>query len=1196
MKCPKCQRDNRDDAKFCDECGHPLKTPAPSSPIDFNKPHSYTPKFLADKILTTRSAMEGERKRVTVLFADVAGFTSMSEKLDPEQIHQIMDGCFKILMDEIHNHQGTINQFTGDGVMALFGAPVAIENHAQNACQAALSIQSAIKNYSKDLKSKFGFDFKMRIGLNSGPVIVGSIGDDLRMDYTAIGDTVNLASRMESMAEPGTVFVSSETNKRVSQQFIFNPLGKTDVKGKENALDVYVLIKEKIDRPRLGLERQIFSEMIGRDQELNKLELQINKAINNEGSVVNVIGEAGIGKSRLIAELRNSSVVKRVSFLEGKAISIGKSLSYHPIIHLLKTWARIKDDDSTTTAINKLEKAIQNIYPEDINEIFPFVATLMGIKLSGRYEERLKGIEGEALEKLIFKNLRDLLIRSTELSPLVVVMEDLHWADASTIELLESLFRLAEKQRIVFINVFRPNYPETSDRIIKTIKEKLLVYYVEIILQPLNEKMGETLINNMLNIKGLRHILVDQIIKRAGGNPFFLEEVVRSLVDEGAVIKTNGEFKVTEKIDNIIIPNTINDVLTARIDRLDENTRDLVKIASVIGRNFFYRILAEVASAIDGIDNRLSYLKQVELIREQQRMEELEYLFKHALAQEAAYESILSQKRKELHLKTADSIEKIFKERLHEFYGLLSYHYSSGDDFDKAEEYMLKAGEEALKTSASTEALQYYKKAMELYINKHGASVDNYKLAGMEENIASAFMNKGFYGDAVDYFDRAAARRGEKPNKKFIATIPKIIINIISILRHLYLPPTRKKNIPSASENQAMQRKMKVATVLVMVDTKRCFVENIELLKCAFEYDISSSQSYFNILVGGGLLFCVSGLSLKLSRKILDYAMNQMAGKNKDDLLYSFRCVEMMYNEQAGIWHTEINENAVIAALKIGDFPFATGQILYNGYMKIELGDFAGCEKIIHKLHQIYEEYNFEHAESDVYVLKTKLSIKQRKIFDARNYADKSLIQSSKTKWNGRVIESFGIKARAEVLCGNLDAARTTIEQAEELIWQIGKEAVYVSWYCDLLMGMLMYNLAMLENAISIKQTEDIKKLRKVTSRSVKAVLSHTNKKVASERTESFRLIGKYYWTIDKQKKALKWWDKAIKKGEELGARPDLSRTYFQIGKSLLEPGSKYKQLNGITAEKYLNKAITMFEEMDLQWDQNELDKAMAAR
>ncbi len=345
--------------------------------------------------------MEGERKRVTVLFADVANYTSMAEKLDPEQVHQIMDGCFKILIDEIHRFEGTINQFTGDGIMALFGAPLAIENHAQNACRAALSIQTVLQRYSEDLKSKNGFEFRMRIGINSGLVIVGSIGDDLRMDYTAIGYTTNLAARMEGMAEPGNILASPNTYKRVEQQFEFKSLGKLEIKGKEDVVEAYELVKDKVDRPRLGLERYIFSEMVSRDKELNQLELQVNKAIAGEGSVVNIIGEAGIGKSRLISELRNSTIMKRATLLEGRAISIGRNLSFHPIIILLKYWAHIKEEDTSAAAESKLETAIRNVCPEDINEIFPFVATLMGLKLSGRYAERVNGIEGEALEKLM---------------------------------------------------------------------------------------------------------------------------------------------------------------------------------------------------------------------------------------------------------------------------------------------------------------------------------------------------------------------------------------------------------------------------------------------------------------------------------------------------------------------------------------------------------------------------------------------------------------------------------------------------------------------------------------------------------------------------------------------------------------------------------------------------------------------------
>ncbi|MBW1855874.1 MAG: AAA family ATPase, partial [Deltaproteobacteria bacterium] len=693
--------------KFCGDCGYDLRKVQEPPSDAYIHPQSYTPKFLADKILTTKSAIEGERKLVTVLFADVANYTSMSEKLDPEQVHQIMDGCFKILMDEIHDHEGTINQFTGDGVMALFGAPLALENNAQRACYAALSIQKAMVGYSNEVKKDFDANFEMRVGLNSGTVVVGSIGDDLRMDYTAIGNTTNLAARMESMAEPGTVLVSNNTYKRVKQHFEFTPPSKKTIKGKETPQDVYRLV-DKIHRSKISSERMIQSEIVGRQVEMDRLELHVLKAINGEGSIVNIIGEAGLGKSRLIAELKTMNALRRVAVFEGRALSIGRNLGFYPIIEILKNWAKIDENDSETESIYKLESAVKNIYPEQADEIFPFIATLMGMKPFGKHAERLKGIEGEALEKLIQKNLRDLIAKASQLSPIIFIVEDLHWADNSSLELMQTLFRLAKDNRILFINVFRPFHKDTGEKLLDSVKEKYPGLHTEIFLKPLDNNQCDLLIDNLLMIKRTPGDMKGLIKKRAEGNPFFIEEVIRSFIDEGIVELKNGEFIITRKIESVVIPSTINELVMSRIDRLDERIKSLVKTASVIGRNFFHKILVEIADTVDDIDDKLGYLKEVQLILERRRMEEIEYLFKHALAQEAAYESILLKKRKELHLKVATSIERVFNKRLQEFYGMLAFHYSRGEEYEKAEEYLIKAGEEALKSSASSEALHYY--------------------------------------------------------------------------------------------------------------------------------------------------------------------------------------------------------------------------------------------------------------------------------------------------------------------------------------------------------------------------------------------------------------------------------------------------------------------------------------------------------
>jgi len=740
MKCPECQSELPDNAKFCPQCGLGVGIkgqPQKSSP---------TP--------------DAERKRVTALFSDLTGYTAMTEKLDPEEVKEITSIIFEGIRKIVSKYEGFIERFAGDGVMALFGVPKTHEDDPIRAIHAAREIHSLVNSLSPHYESKVGRALSLHSGVNTGLALTADV-DPEKGTHGVTGDAINVAARLSDLATTSEILVGSETYNVAKTSFNFQQLKPVKVKGKVEPIPIYKFQSTKSQASSIRQNRQVSSEMVGRDKELAKIELQVLKAINGEGSVMNVIGEAGIGKSRLIAELKKRDIMKRVMVLEGRAISIGKNLQFHPIIDLLKNWANIFEDDSQTRVFNKLEQAIQAVHPKETDEILPFVATLMGMKLKGRYAERIEGIEGEALEKLIVKNVRELVIKGSELRPTITIMEDLHWADTSSIELLEVLYRLAENCKLLFINVFRPGYLDEKDQRISAVGERLPVYYVEIEIKPLERDDSKTLIENMLEIKGLPYSIRDQIVNRAGGNPFFIEEVVRSLIDEGAVVKKETGFEVTNKIDSVVIPPTINDVLMARIDRLEERTRELVKIASVIGRSFFDRIIREIADSVDDIDDRLVYLKDIQLIRDRIRMQELEYLFKHALAQEAAYASTLLQQRKALHLKVAQSTEKLFKERLHEFYGMLAHHYSMGEDEEKAEEYLVKAGEEAIKSSASSEALNYFRDALKLYEKRYRNNKDPEKLTFFKKNLALAHFNRGRFPEALLYLDEILMNKGE---------------------------------------------------------------------------------------------------------------------------------------------------------------------------------------------------------------------------------------------------------------------------------------------------------------------------------------------------------------------------------------------------------------------------------------------------
>jgi class 3 adenylate cyclase len=700
INCPECGFGNSPAFQYCGKCGHDLNQPAETPAIDFSQPQSYTPKFLADKILNNRNAIEGERKLVTVLFADVANYTSIAEKLDPEDIHQIMDGCFKILMDEIHKYEGTINQFIGDGVMALFGAPVAHEDHAQRACHAALSIHKDLEDYEKKIKKDFGAEFKMRIGLNSGPVIVGSIGDDLRMDYTAVGDTSNLASRIENMANPGTSLVSSHTYRLARDYFEFEALGKMEVKGKKEPQEIFELIKTgEVDTRIAASEAKGLTRFVGRKNSMAALIEAFEKTQSGSGQIMGVVGDAGVGKSRLLLEFKNQVPQDEITCLVGQCLHFGSAMAYLPILDILRSYFEIKEGDQEYRIKKNMEEKILQL-DEKLESVLPPFHELLSLKVEDEAYQKLDPLQKR--EKT-FEALRDLLVRESQTRPMILVVEDLQWIDKTSEEFLSYLIEWLAHTHILLILLYRPEYTHTWGS---------KSYYNRIGLDQLTAKSSAELIQAILQEGEAVPELRELILNRAAGNPLYMEEFTHTLLENGAIQCKDQKCVLIKKASEIQVPDTIQGIIAARMDRLEDNLKRTMQVASVVGTDFAFRILQTIMGMREELKSYLLNLQGLEFIYEKSLFPELEYVFKHALTQEVAYNSLLQKRRKEIHQKIGKAIESLYAERLEEFYEMLAYHYSKSENPDKAYQYLKLSGTKAVRNYSNSEAFRFCKEAI----------------------------------------------------------------------------------------------------------------------------------------------------------------------------------------------------------------------------------------------------------------------------------------------------------------------------------------------------------------------------------------------------------------------------------------------------------------------------------------------------
>jgi class 3 adenylate cyclase/pimeloyl-ACP methyl ester carboxylesterase len=690
-----------------------LTSPTPvTEPLQLESPRAYTPPHLAEKILTSRSALQGERKHVTVLFVDVSGFTALSERLDPEDVHQLMDRAFELMLAEIHLYEGTVNQFLGDGLMALFGAPIAHEDHAVRAVHAALGIQRALRGYRDEQCSRRGIEFQVRVGLNAGPVVVGKIGDNLRMDYTAVGDTTNLAARLVALAEPGRILISEEIVRAVGPYFVVHPLGEVTVKGKTAPIRAYQVEVARSVRGRIeAVSETGLTPLVGRDRELALLQERFAEVQEGRGQVLLVFGEAGIGKSRLIAEFRRHAETSMGSrWLVGRCVSYGQAISYLPVLDVVRELFGLADADPADEVRAKIDTGL-NAMGGDLPRTAPFLRALLSLdpgdpSVTTMVPAQRHGRTTEAI--------RALVAHQSERGPVVVLLEDLHWIDPASQDVVRLLVEAVAALPVLVMLTYRPGYaPPFGDQ----------TYFTRITLHGLPPGLVGAMVEGVLGGTHVPPGVRELIARRADGNPLFVEELGKTLVEDGTLERENGGYRLARPITESAIPETIQGVIMARIDRLPEASKSALQVASVIGREFSARLVERVAIMEHEAPRALGELRAVELIYEKSIYPELAYMFKHALTHDVAYQSLLRQRRREIHRRVGEVVEELYPDRLSEFYETLAWHFSQGEAWTKAADYLLKAATKARAQFAFPEAARFAAQAVEI-LGRHGGGAD----------------------------------------------------------------------------------------------------------------------------------------------------------------------------------------------------------------------------------------------------------------------------------------------------------------------------------------------------------------------------------------------------------------------------------------------------------------------------------------
>ena len=726
IQCRNCGFVNPANMRFCGNCGLRLLStgmlqsaePVPEQEST-NKLGELVGADLLDRFRQAGLEAAGQRRQVTVVFVDLSGYTHLSEKIDSEQLYELVQQCTKMFANAVYKYDGIVDKFTGDGLMALFGAPIAHENNAELAIRAALDMQTDLVNLSAQLQDQLGSEIKAHIGLHSGHVVVGGVGSNMMMNYTAIGDVVNLASRIETAAGPGMILVSDAVYRQVRSLFDFESLAPIQLKGVTHPVTTHQVLGAKSNPGSVRGIEGLYAPMIGRDGELERLQQAINAMTSEKlGRFVAVSGEAGIGKSRLISEFKSFLSQLPVQVAEGYSLIYRKGVAYWIFQDLI---LRLLEVDAETPKVEcqaRLRSRVTRALPESAHEILPYLEHLLSLPLSDpKAAKRIEFLAADQLRQQIFLAVRELILAEARQKPIVLILEDLHWADNSSLALLDFLLEVTLKNPVVIVAVSRAFTDAKLSEIKKRASDQLRLRFTDLSLMSLSPDQSDRLLSQLLAIYNMPESLRNHIVQRAAGNPLYIEEILRMLIDRNTLQREDGHWQLRDKVDlnTLGVPDTLEGLILTRFDHLELFQRHVLKVASVIGRGFTRSIIFNCLPNLtnDEISRSFTILLDREFILPDPSPGG-EYMFKHILVSDTIYGTLLKRERKELHSKVAETIEELFADRLDEQIDVLARHYFWGERKDRALHYLILAGQKAARNYNTSQAQKHFEDALSL--------------------------------------------------------------------------------------------------------------------------------------------------------------------------------------------------------------------------------------------------------------------------------------------------------------------------------------------------------------------------------------------------------------------------------------------------------------------------------------------------